>query len=297
MAGHDQLFKDILRGFFPEFLGLVAPGAAAESLAGEATFLDGETFTDTPRGEQRQLDLLARCPGRSGDSRVVLIHVEIERRFRSSMDERMWRYYLQLVLRHGRKVLPIALFLKGGAPGITRRRWRERVADLTVSRFEYLAFGLSRSPAPVYLQRPETLVAGLAALMHRGTWDRPRQRLECLKRISQAPVDDARRFLLFNLVETYLDLKGAEVDRYAELMRSTENRAVRTMEMTWADRMEARGELQGARQILVGLLEKRFGAPRSFLERRLEELESLDDLQRLSERLLEAKTLEELGLA
>ena len=50
MTGHDQLFKDLFREFFPELLYLTDPDLAArlnaDSGSGGLTFLDKEVFLD-----------------------------------------------------------------------------------------------------------------------------------------------------------------------------------------------------------------------------------------------------------
>ena len=52
----------------------------------------------------------------------------------------------------------------------------------------------------------------------------------------RAPLDEARRFLLFNIVETYLGLTDDEKQRYdIELNRESEQE-VRAMQLTWAEK-------------------------------------------------------------
>ena len=91
------------------------------------------------------------------------------------------------------------------------------------------------------------------------------------------------------------------------------------MEMTWADRMAAqymqqytqqglekglekgleRGLAKGAerfRNALLRQLGKRFGEVSPTLRERVEAIESLDELEGLADRILEVKSIEELGL-
>ena len=44
--------------------------------------------------------------------------------------------------------------------------------------------------------------------MRRGTLTRPALKLACLRRIAAADLDDARRILLVNCVEAYLELNS-----------------------------------------------------------------------------------------
>jgi len=47
---HDQVFKDLIGGFLPDFLTLVAPEPAGRLDLSHWKLLDKETFTDWPRG-------------------------------------------------------------------------------------------------------------------------------------------------------------------------------------------------------------------------------------------------------
>ena len=69
------------------------------------------------------------------------------------------------------------------------------------------------------------------------------------------------------------------------------------MELTWADRMEAKGVARGARQVVLALLADRFGTLSSRTVGQVEAIDDADQLLDLSRRLLRAGSLAELGLA
>ena len=159
---------------------------------------------------------------------------------------------------------------------------------------------------------PQPLAAALAALMRSKVWSPAEHKLRCLTAIASADVDEERRFLLVNLVETYLRLTGREAEEYAELVARQGNEEVRDMELTWAGRIQQKGyelgeqaglergreqgRVQGARQVALDLLEKRFGSLSTKTVRKVEAIEDLEDLLRLSERLLQARSLRDLDL-
>jgi hypothetical protein len=92
-TSHDQLFKDLLRAFFREFIELFLPDAAAQLDFSTVVFLDKEVFTDLPTGRQRTLDLVAQVQTLDGKRELVLIHVEVESRKKGkSFRQRMLRY-------------------------------------------------------------------------------------------------------------------------------------------------------------------------------------------------------------
>jgi hypothetical protein len=175
--------------------------------------------------------------------------------------------------------------------------------------FRYVAFGLAGCDAAEYLARPEPLAWGLAALMRRGPLTRPELKLACLSRIAAAELDDTRRLLLVDCVEMYLELNSLELAEYAALCSVRENREVKVMAstMTWSERIAAQGREEGlqaglqeglraVREILLSLLEQRFGPVPEAIRQRVESIPSLDRLTRLSRRALTARSLSALRL-
>src|SRR5437867_939293 len=77
-VAHDQLFKDLLRAFFQEFMELFFPDIAPRLDFTRVVPRDKELFTDVPRGEQREADLVTEVQTRQGRPEAVLIHVEVE---------------------------------------------------------------------------------------------------------------------------------------------------------------------------------------------------------------------------
>lgn len=304
MTSHDQLFKDLLTSFFGDLLLLAAPRLARRLRPEAARFLSGELHTDLPEGSRRELDLVAEVPSREGEPELVLVHVEVEATARRGIGRRLWRYAMQLRLRHDRPVLPLVLFLAGGPRGIVWRTERERLWEVELATFRYLAWGLRASSAERFARREEPLAWALAALMRPRRWRPGRHKLACLRSIARADLDEARRFLLANCVETYLQLEDDEQAEYERLRDGDDDVEVREMEMTWAERMEkeytergvARGQLAGMRRLVLHLAERRWGGLDESARRRVEAMDSADALERLADRLLTARSPEEAGL-
>ena len=53
--GHDQLFKEVLKAYFREFLQLFFPDVAEHLDFETRRFLDKEHFTDTTKGSRREI--------------------------------------------------------------------------------------------------------------------------------------------------------------------------------------------------------------------------------------------------
>ncbi len=304
MTDHDQFFKNLFQEFFGDLLRIVAPELAPRLRVEEPTFLESELFTRFPEGRHRYLDLVARVETVGGDPEMILVHVEVEARARKTMGRRLFDYSMQLWLEHHQPILPIVVYLRGGKPDVTREEVRLELLGETFVSFIHRAFGLSRSEAAAYLARPEPLAWGLAGLMRPGPESAARHKLACLTPITKATLTDRQRVLLVNCIETYVDLNDAAQREYEALLAEEGNEEVATMEMTWAGRIahEARqegreeGREEGQRELLLRQLERRFGPLSPATRKRLGDLTAPEELSRLADRLLDATSLDELGL-
>ena len=309
MPRHDSLFKGLLRSFFADLLNLTVPDLAARLDLAHPVLLDKEFFT--PGGRRRELDLLAEVAFLGGGGPPLLVHVEVEARARLDMGRRLWRYRRQIQAVHDRHVLSIVVYLERGRAEVQVEALDEHLLGPDLADFRYVAFGLAGCDPEEYLLRPEPLAWGLAALMRRGTLDQPALKLACMKRIAAAKLEEGRRVLLVNCVETYLELQGREAAEYAALCTVRENREVMRMATTWSERLEAKGlerglekglregqqrGLRALRKVLLRLLEQRFGPLPEETRVQVEAISSLERLTRLSERALTARSLSTLRL-
>ena len=309
---HDQVFKDLIGRFLPDFLTLVAPEPAARLDLSRWTLLDKETFTDWPQGRRREVDLLAEVALIAGGGRTALIHVEIEARSGPQIGPRLAGYYMQIRLRHGKPVLPIAICLRRGRPGIQFESVVDADLGPEIGRFCYYSFGLARSRAEDFLARDQPLAWALAALMRPDSFSRAEHKMACLRRIATARLTELHQFLLVNCVETYLQLTGRDAEELEALQAGGTAEEVRAMRMTWAEQLKKegleqglergleqgreQGREQGAQQTLLRLLGVRFGPLSDDVKRRVEAIRSLERLNEIADQVLVARSLEEMGL-
>jgi len=312
---HDHLFKELIRAFPTEWVRLVVPDQANHLSFGTLEFQPTETFLDVLRGEERRFDLRMRVESRAGER--LLLHLEVEREFRRGMAERLWDYNRLVRLRHGLPVHTAVLYLSGGPKGLAAEAHHERWLGRPICGFRYTALGLSQAPAVDYLRRRNPLAWALAALM-RWPGSRAEHQLACLNPIARArSLTEVQRFLLFNTVTTYLQLQGDAVRQYETMLAERRHREVRTMIMTWADkkieegrkqgleegiqqgieRGLERGREEGIRAVVLRLLARRFSPLPAVAARRVSAMVSSQELETLADRILEARSLEELGLA
>ncbi len=318
--GHDQLFKDLLRAFFAEFMQLFFEDVAARLDLTEITFLDKETFTDLPQGSLRETDLVAEVHAIEGQPEIILVHIEVEARHRGDFPARMFEYYLMLKLRHRLPIYPIVIYLSGGSGGLSIERHEERVFEELINTFTYRTVGLPDLSADEYLARESPLAPALGALMKPSRLGPVAQKYESLRKLAVARLDDARRAVLTNIVETYLALDPAEQSEFERLLAEPAAAEVREMisiyEQRGIEQGIERGIEQGIergieqgiergieqgiaigeRRTLLRLLQLKFGDLPEAVRARIEALTDTAELDRLSDRILHASSLAEMGL-
>ncbi|MEM6453836.1 MAG: DUF4351 domain-containing protein [Acidobacteriota bacterium] len=327
---HDAFFKDLFTTFFADLVQLAAP-STAEALD-FARARDQKTALAAGLGAPRtgEVDLLVRVPlrdppapsasGDASDAPRILVHIEIEARFRREMDARMARYGHQLCSQHDRPILPLVVFLRGGPAARAVRGVAQHAGPFLHALCFYIALCLERCDPSAHLARDEPLAWGLAALMRAGGGDRARQKLAILQRIAAAGnrLTRQQRYLLTQTVSLYLPLQGADAERYAEMIQEQpeeiqdmiprtyqqvieegrqigvqEGRQIGVQEGRQIGVQEGRqiGVEEGQQRIVRRLIERRFGPLSDDDRARLDAIDDPDALDRLAERVFDAPSV------
>jgi hypothetical protein len=300
---HDQIFKQLIEAFFREFMELFCPSEAALMDFARVEFVREEIFTDTSAGIRRRLDLAAKVGLKSGGERFVLVHGEFEAsRNERDFPRRMFRYYCQLFLRYDTEIVPIAVFSDDA-------RWKTPVPDhfeLAFSgdrfvRFDYHLIKLKQLDYRQFLDSNNPLAYALMAKMDYDRKERVRLKADFLRLILGCPLDPARRSLLVEFVETYLPLGKDEQAEFQHIVHAeTEyvevKRMITTYEMKGKKEGMKEGMKEGKQEDLILLLEKKFGKLAADQRREIRQIESTERLDALLVALLDAKSLDELGL-
>jgi hypothetical protein len=148
--------------------------------------------------------------------------------------------------------------------------------------------------------------------MDPGGWPPERHKLECRRAIARASLDPQSRYLLEDCVETYLQLEGESKMRYEESMHREGVVPFDEIKMSWSERiaLEAtekglkkgieqgleQGRRDEAQRLVLRQLERRFGPLEAVTRDRVEAIGSVDELERLADRLVEVSSLAELEL-
>ena len=164
---HDQLFKNVLREFLPEFLALFFPELAAGHDLSAVTWLTQELFPNPPAGPKHVLDLVAELRTVGGDaSTLALIHVEVESADSvTDIEARLPDYYHYLRRTQKKVVRPLVVFLKVGRDGVGIKEIHDPPVGEPVVTYRYRYVGLPALPAAQYLRGDNPVGVALSALM------------------------------------------------------------------------------------------------------------------------------------
>ncbi len=139
---------------------------------------------------------------------------------------------------------------------------------------------------------------------------------KCSSMIAESPLDDAQKFLLVNVVETYFELDIEETERFRQFLSTKGYWEVEKMEVTWADKMMEKGRvegreqgreegreqglkagvIEGRRETLLHLLTAKFGSVSEETSARVQALDSVSELDTYLERVLTAESIDDMGL-
>ena len=243
--GHDQLFKDLLKAFFYDFLTLFLPAVAAGIDPGLITFLDPQTFTDLPQGHLRLADLVADLHASGGQFEMVLVHTEVQGELEVAFGYRMWEYNALLRLRHRKPAISVALlpFLDAGEVRLVA--YTETLFGQEYHYLDYWQVGLKGLSADDYLVATPILAPILASLMRSEDLGRVELKVTIAERLQFSGLDDARLFLAVNFMETYLELDELEQIAYRARLQTEGTGTMEATKLTWADKILLQGIERG----------------------------------------------------
>ncbi len=303
--GYDQLFKTILERLLQDFLELFFPEAAARLDFQTLRFVDKEIFANVPEGTVREADVVAKLQTLEGNPELILVHIEVQTEPESDFPRRMFEYYSVLRLHYGIPVFPVVVYLRQG-PSSRLAEYRESLFDEELLVFRYHSLALARLEAEEYVWT-SPLGAALAALMA-ASRNRARIRVSMLERVMASGLDEALKYLLANVIETFFELSGEDAEEYRRLVSGKEYEAVQKVELTWADKLMEKGReegkqagreagvVEGMRRMLLRQLTVKFGDLSDEVSDRVRSM-SEGALESVVEKVLTADTLDDLGLA
>jgi hypothetical protein len=255
-------------------------------------FLDKEVFTDVPEGSRRELDLVAQVYTQDGAPELILLHIEVQAQREREFPYRMFEYYALLRLRYKMPVFPVVVYLVAGTGGLSEMVYEERLFGQAILTFRFQSVGLPDLSSDDYRVVDNPLAPALSALMQPGSLGRTLQKALSLRQTLSTPVDEARKSLLINIIETYMRLSETEEEEFRRLIRREELQEVTHMLTIY----EERGIIKGKRDALLKQLRFKFGDVPEAVAAKVQAIDMEAELDVLLERVLQANTLADMGL-
>jgi hypothetical protein len=302
---YDQFFKRLFRTCWEELLELFYPELLEDYEPEPVEWVERQLPVDPARNRYREVDLLARLRPKDPAKKERLVGVEVQARRKARFIQRVHLYYTLIHYMENRPVTFLVIYLEPRGTGWDREVLDESEGDMVV-RFGCRRISLGKSLAADYLAKGNALGWGLTAFMDPVGLSRAWLKAEALKRLRERDLEEAKRQVLVDCIETYLVLNEAEQSEYAVLLRQEEYKMVINIEdikETWLERIEreawergqAEGQAQSKRETLLRLLRHKFHDVPVEVDRRVQGL-SVADLDRLLEGVLDANSLTDLGL-
>jgi|SRR5579872_3735564 len=275
---HDRAFKELLTTFFVDFVALFLPDMMTYLDPASIEFLDKEVFTDVTAGDKHEVDLVAKARFRDQDA-FFLVHVENQASAQSNFPRRMFNYFARLDEKYALPVYPVALFTYDAPERPEPTQYRVAFPGKRVLQFEYTAIQLNRLPWRRFVKQHNPVATALMVKMKMASRDRPKVKMECLRLLATLRLDPARSKLIGGFIESYLKLTDEENRRYERAfakLAPEEKEATMELMTSW----ERKGMHEGKEELLLRMLEHRFGELSAVVEQQLDRLtpKQMDDL-------------------
>jgi hypothetical protein len=311
----DQYLKELMVDFLPQMIALFFPELFDQLDFASLKDLNKDLYTQSPEGEERFVDVLLEVRLKNPPPEFLLIHVESQQENRFDFPARQLGYDCLLYARefeqHRRVDFTLAQFTAWQnnkellsvvfchyplQEAISRQTyttpWRYNFLSCG-----YLAISFPRLSAEEYLQRDNSLVCALAVFMNPGTLSKVEVKIACFRKllVYKAQLTEKQIADILYGLENYLLLTDSEKQIYERLMKALYPEVSEMITNPFIERGRLEGRLEGQQEMFLHLLEVKFGVvPASAVA----QVRATSDAQltRLSERLLQATTLAEMGL-
>ena len=227
-----------MEGFFPEVSEYIDYSYL--------NFLEQETY-DVKTEEKRRIDILVKTKV-YGEEGYVLVHVEPQSQKQGDFNERMFRYYCNLYLKHRLKILPVAVL----AHDIKRDEPDQFNIDFpffNVLDFKFMQLHLKKMNWKEYLRRENPVVAALMSKMDYSEEEKKQVKKEFFRMMLKLEIDEARMEILTTFMDTYINLKPEEEEEVKEqLLEELPPGEVSKLEQlvtSWEKRGKEKGKEEG----------------------------------------------------
>jgi len=206
---HDQLFKELLRVCFVDFLELFLPEVLEYLDVNSIEFIEQESFSEIIADEKRSVDLLVKARFK-GQMTYFLIHVEVQAQKQGWSSKRMFFYFAIQTYKHELPIYPIALFSWDNPRGAEANQYVVEFPDQRVLEFNFVVIQLNRLNWRDYLNADNAAASALMAKMGVKPAERPKVRAACLRMLIRLKLPRKKWRPITKFIDAYLPLTEAQ---------------------------------------------------------------------------------------
>ena len=293
---HDQNYKNLILDYPREAIAFFAAAEAQAIDAGARILPVREEQLKERLGERfRELDVPLLVEWSDGRRSALLFVLEEETDPKRFSIHRLAHYCLDLSeLFETERVVPVVIFLH---PGTYAERLRLGSEHRDYLRFSYLRAALFATPARQYLNSHNIVARLTLPCMAYAPEDKLEIYAAATRGLMELEPDPERRLKYADFIDIYTALDDNELKRYqqqyaqeAEAMTAL---SVRMREEGFQQGMQ-QGMQQGEAELLLRQVRRKFGPQAAEQHRERVRQADLMTLERWSERILTAATLDEL---
>ncbi|MBI3651791.1 MAG: DUF4351 domain-containing protein [Acidobacteria bacterium] len=234
MIDHDQLFKELIKTFFVEFIELFFGAMRAYFDEASIEFLDKQYFTDLVEGERRESDIIAKARFCNEEAFFIIAlenqgDVENLKKFQ----QRVFFYFSYFHQSTRLPVYPIVVFYGSKPKQAVSGTYVVAFPDWKVLEFNYRVVQLNRMNWRDFVRRKNPVAVALMAKMNFKPEERPFVQMQILRLLTTLKLDAARMHLIAGFVHTYLKLNAEEQKIFQrEVAKLEPRRRKKIMELT-----------------------------------------------------------------
>jgi hypothetical protein len=297
---HDQLFKELLRVCFVDFLALFLPKVLKYLDTSSIEFIEQETFSDITQREKSVVDLLVKARFK-GKLTYFLIHVEAQSDKRYWSGKRMFYYFAVQTYKHDLPVYPIALLSWDSPLEADTGQYSVEFPDRRVLEFNYAVIQLNRMDWRKYRRRDNAAASALMAKMGVKPHERPKVRAACMRMLARLELPEKKRNEILRFVDAYLPLTLAqqeefarEVNRFKPKEKEVVMEYITSWERKGREEGKVEGKVEGKQESTFKLLKRQIGKLSETTQERIRNL-SLAELDLLFDAAFDFKKKSELN--
>ena len=303
-AYFDEAWKKLLERFFPQFLQFFVPTLyEAVDFQRPFTFLDKEMeqLSQQVQKGAKVVDKLVKVSLKDGSEEWILVHVEVQGDSDEDFSLRMFRYFYRIFDRYGQPIVSVAI-LTGAASRTADGRY-ERKAFGSGVEFHYLPFDLmgyerselENSDNPMAI----VVLASQERERHRQGGNRFDAKWYLIRRLYGSGYSREEIVALFEFIDWVIRLNEEEETRlWTEIQNLEEVKKmpyVTSVERIGIQKGLQQGlqqGLQGMQQMVLDVLEERFGGVPTSIADSIGQTQELDRLRLLHRHAIRAVSLE-----